>query len=96
MPKVSGSGAGVATTLTKEAQLMVASTGEQTEEGTSGAPVVGVAWLGVAMMSQVEAAQPHGWLPPWWGGWRRTHSRRPWRTWRGWVRLRHHRRRRRN
>ena len=57
MPKVSGSGAGVATTLTREAQLMVASTGEQAEEGASGAPMKGVVRPGVATTSQAEAAQ---------------------------------------
>ena len=37
---------------------MAASIGEQTKEGTSGAPVVVVAQPGAAMTSQAEAAQP--------------------------------------
>ena len=40
---VSASGVGAATALTREAQPMATSMGEQAEEGTSGAPVVGVA-----------------------------------------------------
>ena len=37
---------------------MAMSTGEQMEEGTSGAPIVGLAWPDVATTSQMEVAQP--------------------------------------
>ena len=58
MPEVSGSGTGAATASTREAQPMTAAMGEQTEEGASRAPMVGVARPGVATASQVEAVQP--------------------------------------
>ena len=53
---VSGSGARAAMASTREAQPMAASMGEQTEEGASGAPVVGVAQPGVATTSQAKVA----------------------------------------
>ena len=37
---------------------MATSMGEETEEGASKVPMVGMAWLGVATMSRVEVSQP--------------------------------------
>jgi len=52
------SGVGVATASTGEAQPMAVSTGEQAEEGVSGAPVAGAARPIVSSTSQAEEARP--------------------------------------
>ena len=52
------SGVGAATTSTGEEQPMVASTGEQAEEGVSGVFGAGVARPVVSSTSQAKAARP--------------------------------------
>jgi hypothetical protein len=51
MSEVSRSNAGAAATSTGEARPVAASTGEQMEEGMSGAPMADVAWPSVATTS---------------------------------------------
>jgi len=55
MPVVGVSDVGVAMTLTREAQPMAMATGEQAEEGASGAPVAGAAQPVMSSTSWAEA-----------------------------------------